>query len=146
MATNVLKVIYTTSAKLPEIELAPGQLIFCEDTRHIQFVNSNSEVINYTSVITLATELGRTSLSHPFPALYWIKETNVLWKYDTTDGWFQLTYPPKDQIIFANRSDFPAVGDSNVLYVDGITIYRYINREYVAMIGGSGDIDWRPIV
>ena len=138
MATNVLKVVYTTSDKLSGITLAPGQLIFVEDERSIRFVNADSELINYQSVISLPTELGRTSLQHPYPALYWIKDTNILWRYE--DGqWYQLTNPPRDEIIF---DDLPAIGESNKLYINGDSIYRYRDNEYKEI---TSKLSWSSI-
>lgn len=141
-----LRVVYTTSDKLPELTLSPGQLYFIEDTRNIQFVNNDGELVNYTSVVSLATETGRAALSHPYPAMYWIRDTKTLWHYDLTDGWDQVTEPAKEQIIFEDRNQFPPVGEEDVIYVSDTTMYRYLDGEYkVISGGGSGSLDWLPI-
>ena len=144
MASSVFKITYTTSDKLPEITLSPGSLVFCEDDRSIRFVNKEGDLMNYQSVVSLASEVSRTSYPIPHPALYWVKSTNTLWKYDASDGWIQVTEPPEKQIFFGDRSDFPEVGKLDVLYVDGTTMYRYLGGTYRPMSGGGGDMSWLP--
>ena len=137
------KVIYTTSDKLPEVTLTPGQLIFTQDDRKVQFVNSNSDLINYTSVVPIPTEAARAAMANPYPALYWIKETATLWRYEEDEGWVQATSPNEEQIVFGER---PAVGVANKLYIDGTNMYLYMNGVYIQINGGGpSDIEWLPI-
>lgn len=140
MAANVLKVVYSTTDKLAGMTLSPGQLLFLQDDRSIRFVNQDSELVNYQSVVSLKTEAGRVALSHPYPALYWIKDTNVLWRYDSEDGWIQVTTPPKEQLVFG---ELPEVGEINKIYIVDTEMYRYIDGEF-KKIGGS-DLNWLPI-
>ena len=136
------KIIYTTTDKLPEITLASGQLIFCQDDRSIRFVNSETELINYQSVVTLADETARTGMASPYPALYWVRATAKLWHYDPAVGWVLVTPDSEQQIIFGAR---PPVGEADKLYIDGTDMYLYLNGEYVKINGGSGSLDWLPI-
>ena len=139
------KILYTTTDKLPEITLAPGQLIFCQDDRSIRFVNSETELINYQSVVSLDTDAEREALLTPYPALYWVRDTKELWRYDAMDGWSKVSSGGsggEQQIVFGTR---PAVGEADKLYIDGVCMYLYLNGEYVKINGGGGSLDWLPI-
>lgn len=137
------KVIYTTSDKLPEITLAPGQLIFTQDDRKLQFVNNDGNLTNYTAVVSLATEQERADMANPYPALFWVRETAKLWRYETTDGWVRATADVEGQIVFG---PLPAVGETDKLYIDGLDMYVWFNNEFIKINGGgSADLDWLPI-
>lgn len=131
MADATYKVFYTTSDKINTIDVSPGQLLFCEDNRSVYFDNANNQRICYALVVDLETDLQRTSLGHPYNAIYFVEETGILWKY--TDKWVQLTGEASQQIVFASRSDFPAFGISKRLYIDGLDIYRWKNGSYQLM-------------
>lgn len=139
------KVVYTDTSKLPGITLTSGMLVFLEDTRGIKFVNNDGNLIDYTSVVTLDTEAERRAFANPYPALYWIKETKALWRYEPGDGWSQVTSEPSggDQIVFGPR---PTVGEDDKLYIDATDMFLWINGEYVKVNGGASEIEWLPII
>ena len=140
MAT--VKLICSTSPKLDTIPFKAGQVIFVEDERSIYV--DGTERIAYREIITLATELARTSLHHPVTSFYFINETKCLWQFDGVD-WIQLTSPPEKQIVFDDKANFPAVGDFYTIYIDGVNMYRYINDKYQLMNSGSGGSVWVEI-
>ena len=143
MAQGALKITYTTTSKLPGLTLTPGMMVFCEDDRSIRFVNSESRLINYQSVVSLESEAARQTLVDPYPALYWIKETASLWRYEEEDGWVPAAASADEQIIFGER---PAVGEENKLYIDGLGMYLYMNGLYIQINGGGGtELNWLPI-
>ena len=71
-----------------------------------------------------------------------IEDTKTLWRYNNSQ-WEQLTEPPKENLVFADRDSFPAQGQEEVLYVDKETIYTWdsVNNVYTKM----GALNWEPI-
>lgn len=134
------KLINTTSAKVSSIDIQAGQLICSRDDRTI-YVDSSTGRTVYKSIIELETDAQRTALTYPLNAFYFVEETKVLWRYD--DGWTALTTSPKQQILFASKSEFPEEGDSDVLYVDGIKMYRWLGR-YVDI--ATGGCQWQELI
>lgn len=132
-----IKFFLTSSSKIDTITVSAGNLIFCEDTQTI-FLDSPNGRIAYRDIITLATDAARIALPNPIETFYFVDETCVLWKY-FNNTWNQITATPEDQIVFANYSDFPPVGNTARLYVDGLDIYRYLDGNYQKM---SGSFDW----
>ena len=128
-----VKFISTSSDKIPEIEVKAGQVIFSKDDRVI-YLDTNVRTA-YRQIIEIDTDLQRTSLAIPLKGFYFVKSTNVLWRYDTE--WVALTESPKQQIVFARRAEFPSVGDENTLYIDGLAMYRYLGRYLPFQQGGS---------
>ena len=136
------KVYYVkTSDRAETIDISPGQVIFCEDTRGVFFDNDMNQRINYSLVVDLKTEAARTALAHPYNAIYFVEETGALWKY--TNKWISLTAGSSQQIVFDDFEDFPAVGVSNRLYMDGVNMYRWYGGEY-KLINGKHD-EWLPM-
>lgn len=118
-----MKFIATTSEKIKDIAIVSGQLIFSRDDRVI-YLDAGTERTSYQQIITIFDENTRQSLSSPLKGFYFVMDTKVLWYYDGTK-WDQLTDKPKENIVFANREDFPQFGEENVLYVDEKDIYRW---------------------
>jgi len=129
-----IKFICTSSAKLNDVPFNPGQIIFCQDVRHIYV--DGTERVGYQEIIKLPTELSRQALSYPIRSFYFIDETKILWEFDGT--WHQISYPPEKQIVFDDKDNFPVIGDHNTIYVDGLNMYRYIDDRYQLMNSGSG--------
>lgn len=134
MAVTITKFINTSSARLPELPIVKGQIIFSKDERTI-YVDTDVDVRTpFRQIFELDTELARTSLSIPLKGFYFVKETLVLWRYD--DKWTPITVSPKQQIVFDKKANFPDVGDENTLYIDGIQMYRYLGK-YIPIATGS---------
>lgn len=138
-----IKFICSSSDKIDLIPVNAGQLIFSEDERCIYL--DGTDRVSYKQIITLDKEEYRIALPEPIYGFYFIKNTCILWQYDST-GWTQVTKEPKQQIVFDNRSKFPNPGDFNTLYIDGLKMYRFIDGDYrVVNSGGSGEIEWVTI-
>lgn len=134
-----IKYYVTTSDKLDSINVEVGNLIFVEDERSI-YLDGNDGRVSYQQIITLQTEAQRTALPHPVKGFYFILETRVLWNFN--GNWIQMTVEPEKQIIFASHADFPAVGDEETIYIDGTSMYRWLEGSYQLMNSSSGSIDW----
>lgn len=130
-----------TQAKLDDIPYSQGNVIYCEFDRSVRVDDNSGQRQNYALVVDLQTDAQRTALGHPINAIYFVQETGVLWKY--TDKWVQLTFEASQQIVFASRDEFPQLGVSKRLYVDGLDIYRWKNGRYQLM--NSKHDEWEPI-
>lgn len=133
--TGVVKFISTKKAKLVNLEYKDGQLIFCEDSREL-YLDHHNERIQYGTYIFLNTEEQRLLLTSPLTAFYFVYETNLIWRYDGTEGWIQITSPPQEQVKFLDSENFPEKGNDKTIYVSGSDMYRWNNGEYQS-IGGS---------
>lgn len=129
---KVLSIVTTTSARLPDLEVKYGQLIFVQDERAIYF--DTEERVSFQQIIVLSTEDQRLGIT-PVSGFYFVEETGVLWRYniDSGSGWTPLTASPSEKIAFLNKEDFPPTGKDDVLYVSESAIYRWIDNDYVDM-------------
>lgn len=128
---NILKVVSTTSERLGQLSVEFGQLIFVKDTKELYFDHKEGRTLYNQQIIVLEKESDRTAINKPIAGFYFVQETGIIWRYDT--AWVKLTNAPSEQIEFISKKDFPAEGKANVLYIDGIKIYRWIKTEYVEM-------------
>lgn len=127
---GTLKVVSTTSDRLGQLLVDYGQLIFVRDTRELYFDHQQGR-ISYSQIIILETEEQRANMRSPVNGFYFVKNTGVIWRYD--NGWISITNPPSELIEFLPKNSFPQIGKENVLYIDGIKIYRWLESEYVEM-------------
>ena len=127
---GTLKVVSTTSDRLGQLSVDYGQLIFVRDTRELYFDHQQGR-ISYAQIIILETEDQRANMRSPVNGFYFVKETGVIWRHD--NGWISITNPPSELIEFLPKDLFPQIGKENVLYIDGIKIYRWLKGEYVEM-------------
>lgn len=132
--TTVIKFISTIKSKLDSLELLNGQLIFVEDTQEL-FLDLHDKRTQYGSFIFLNTEEQRLLLYSPFNAFYFVLETSILWRYEP-DGWVQITSPPREQVVFLDRENFPTIGDASCIYISETDMYRWKDGEY-QVIGSS---------
>lgn len=132
----IIKFISTTEEKLPLLEVVNGQMIFVEDSKKI-FLDFHNTRTQYSDFIYLATEEQRKGIQFPMDAFYFVYETSIIWRYTSvTETWTQITATPKEQVIFLDAQDFPAVGDPSRIYIYNREIYRWRDGEY-QIIGSS---------
>jgi hypothetical protein len=136
--TATVKFVSTTSSKLPQLNIENGQLIFVSDTRTI-CLDFNGARTEYNQIVVLFNENQRLSLTTPIEGLfYFVKETNILWRYDGNYQWVQLTSPPKENIVFLDYKDLPQQGKEKVLYITEKTTYQWKNDAYIEL----GALTW----
>ena len=128
---STLKVVSTTSERLGQLSVDSGQLIFVKDTRQLYFDHKQEGRILYSQIIILENDSQRENMKTPVHSFYFVKETGIIWRYDGT--WFAVTNPPSERIEFLPKELFPIVGKTNMLYIDGVKIYRWLENEYVEM-------------
>lgn len=140
-----IKFIATTQAKLEALPIVTGQLIFATDERAI-YLDTDVRTV-FKQIMMLPTEQFRKDMISPVEGFYFVNETKVLWQYET-DEWFQLTNSPKENIIFAEKDEFPEVGTEGILYVTNDSIYRWNNdtHQYTKLGGESDSFEWKELV
>lgn len=110
---TVLSVIATTGARLPDLAISDGQLIFVQDRHTIAFDFKGKRKF-YNGIAELDRDVDRVELKSPMSGYYFVIETAVLWRYD--GEWIALTTPPEDVIFIG--VELPALGNPQTLYVD----------------------------
>ena len=141
-----MKFIATTSDKMQDIGVTSGQLIFSRDDRII-YLDAGTERTSFQQIISVVDEETRQNLISPVRGFYFVEEEKTLWKYDKNSIWTQITEPPKENLVFLSRENFPETGVENVLYVDKKTIYQWDNstQDYIAMGASATELNWGSI-
>lgn len=135
-----MKFIATTSDKIKDLSVISGQLIFSRDDRII-YLDTDKRT-SFQQITILKDEQARTKLI-PLDGFYFVEDTAILWRY-TDQKWIQLTEKPKENLIFIDRANFPAVGKKGVLYCTSSDIYQWslTDNDYIRM----GSETWEPII
>lgn len=135
-----MKFIATTRDKVQNIDIVSGQLIFSRDERVI-YLDTDVRT-SFKQIITLINEEQRQNLQNPVPGFYFVKDTKALWSYDEGE-WDQISGAATESLVFANRHEFPAIGEEKVLYVDEKKIYQWNTnlQDYIEM----GSMIWDAI-
>lgn len=114
--------IITTKARLTELGVKPGQLIFVKDAQKAYY-DWDGKRIAYHDIIELDTDSDRTSLQSPISnKIYLVNENYTLWQY-RGGSWFQLTNEP--QVVFKASPVDLKDGKENTLYIAGKRLYIY---------------------
>ena len=134
-ATNtksVLKLVATTSAKIRNLIIEDGQLIFIQDLGRIAFDFKGKRVF-YNQIVELETEVERLTLDSPLSGYYFVIDSACLWFYQ--DGWIQITEKPQEVIFIG--VELPELGQAKegMLYVNKaereIAVFDSASNEYV---------------
>ena len=118
-----MKFIVTNAKKLNDIEIVSGQLIFVRDERII-YLDSDIRT-PFTQMIYVSTEAQRQTIASPLKGFYFVEETSILWHFDKTKGWEQMTSAPDERLVFDNYDNFPVKGKTGVLYCAPEAIYQW---------------------
>lgn len=143
MTDAQLKVISTVNAKLPNLEVKNGQMIFVKDTRSLYLDMGNIRT-PYHDITILQTDSARENLLAPTAGFYFCVSTDILWYYQ--DNWIQITNQPSAQVVTkSSYLDFPSVGNESVIYIDKTAnkTYRWDddNLKYYVIGSNYNDID-----
>ncbi len=118
-----IKIVYTTSDKLPELPIENGQVIFVADVHEI-YMDMRNKRAGYSMINVFATEAEREAVQEPEIGFYLVEETNILWRYKTQ--WIQLTPTGLNPIVFGEEvSSFPERGVEDTLYCGDDAIYKW---------------------
>ncbi len=120
----ILKCYNTVAAKLSQLSVSDGNLIFVTDTKKI-YLDINGLRLCYDTIQVFATDQERLAVLAPTEGFYCVEETNVLWRY-SSGSWNRLTPEDIKPVTYgSDPSDFPNKGNSNLLYVTDDASYRW---------------------
>lgn len=117
----------TTNAKLNEIEIKKGNLIFVEDFRQI-YMDNDTERVVYQQILYLQSDEDRIVLTNRLvPGLYFVLTTNIIWRLDASKNWIQVTEKPSQEIVYGSLETFPRPGSEATLYRTNEALYHWSN-------------------
>lgn len=123
MANAIVKVYTTVAAKLSQLAVSDGQLIFVSDTRKI-YLDFNGYRVGYDTFRVFENDQERLQWLAPVEGFYFVKSTGVLWSY--SGSWAQLTPSNLEQVVIGeSASDFPQEGRENTLYTADSGVYKW---------------------
>ena len=135
---SVLKLIATTSAKIRNLTIEDGQLVFLYDIGRLAFDYKGTRVF-YNQIVELETESERLSLENPLDGYYFVIGSGVLWAYKA--GWIQITEKP-ESIEFIDV-ELPELGQENKLYVNKteqeISVWDDETNQYITVANYTVD-------
>jgi len=145
MADVLFTVVSTTKAKLLDVPVKDGQMIFVTDAPIIAFDDLGARTIYHN--IENITEAQRLGEATPIPGFYYCYDTNMLWRYE--NEWTALIQESKGSLVQkASYIEFPNLGNSTFIYVDTSTekMYRWDDNELkYYTIGSTSNSDWHDI-
>lgn len=109
----ILSLITTTAARLKELTIQDGQMIFIPERNRIAFDWKGKRTF-YNSLEILETDAERIALESPLSGYYFIVDKAVLWRYDS--GWIQVTTKPENFLFI--DVELPELGNEGMLYVN----------------------------
>lgn len=107
------RVIATTGAKVKDIPIGNGQILFVQDRQRI-VLDFNGKRTFYNQITELDTEHDREILSAPSYGYYFCIDSACLWFYN--NQWIQITDKP-NEVVFIGV-ELPELGQENKLYVN----------------------------
>ncbi len=75
----IVNFIYTTSAKLNDLPVEDGQIIFAPDMQTI-CLDMSGQRFYYQTIKIFETDEERTSTPFPIQGFYFVQETEVIWR------------------------------------------------------------------
>ena len=136
---------FSTTTAMNKIPVETGNVIFSSNDKNV-YIDGPSGRICFNGITKVNTEAKRASLTNAYPGFYFVGDTKKFWLYYENE-WICLGGVGGDdvekQIEFMTYDDFPAMGQSNKLYVDGASIYVWSDEdEDYVLVSGSSDQDW----
>lgn len=136
---SVLKLVATTSAKIRDLTIENGQLVFLYDIGRIAFDYKGTRVF-YNQIVELQTEAERLTLENPLDGYYFIIGSGILWVYKS--GWIQVTGKP-ESIEFID-AELPELGQEKQLYISkteqNISVWDDEKADYIKVANYTDSI------
>ena len=133
----ILSLITTTAARLKELTIKDGQMVFIPERNRIVF-DWNGKRTFYNSIEILEAEAERLALENPLTGYYFVVDKAVLWHYN--GGWTQVTNKPEN-FLFIDVS-LPELGNEGMLYVNKeeqeISVWDEATQNYIE-VGDTTD-------
>ena len=141
---SIMSLIATSSARVKDLVIKDGQLIFIQDLGRIAFDFKGKRVF-YNQIVELKTDAERRDLVSPLSGYYFVIDTAVLWFYQ--DGWTQITEKPQEVIFIG--VELPELGRANTLYVDKddkeISIWDEETNQYIVVANYTREVSEEDI-
>ena len=142
---SVLKSVATTSAKINNLIIENGQLVFLYDIGRIAFDYKGKRVF-YNQIVELQTEAERLALENPLDGYYFIIGSGILWVYKSR--WIQITGKP-ESIDFIDV-ELPELGQENKLYVNkteqNISVWDDEKGDYIKVANYTDSISVEDVI
>ena len=120
-----MKLIYTTSKKINNLDIADGQIIFCPDDNTIA-LDMKGQRFSYKTIKTFDTEEQRMNAVFSAPGFYYVEESNLIWRLTNTKVWRRITPTGTSPIVYGETTEvFPAIGEEGILYHTDKGIYNW---------------------
>ncbi len=136
---------FSTTTAMQKIPVETGNVIFSSNDKNV-YIDGPAGRVCFNGITKITTEAKRASLTNTYSGFYYVGDTKKFWIYFDNE-WICLGGVGGDdvekQIEFMTYDDFPAMGQSNKLYVDGASMYVWSDEdEDYVLISGSSDQDW----
>lgn len=147
MANAIMSLIATSSARIRQLPIKNGQLVFVKDLGRIAFDYDDKRVF-YNQIVELETEADRLTLDEPLNGYYFVIGSGCLWFYK--DEWIQITEKPES--VLCIDVELPQLGQAKegVLYVDKaqkeIAVFDSASNEYVIVSNYTNEVTDDDIV
>ena len=142
----ILSIYVTTSAKVKDLPIADGQLVFVKDLGRIAMDFNNTRKF-YNQITEIDTEYDRRALSDPAIGYYFVIDTATLWYYK--ESWVQITSKPEEIVFIGDNTQIPELGQAKTLYVNKdeqeISIWNEETNQYLAVSNYTQEVSIEDI-
>ena len=139
MANPIIQIYGTVNARLNQLPVNDGNLIFVRDTRKV-YLDMGGLRLDFATIRVFQTDAERTGTLAPVEGFYYVEDTGVLWRYSSS--WKQITPSNLTPIFFGKYEDFPPTGSSSMLYVDDARTYRWDGTKYTVV---ANKTEWEEL-
>ena len=139
MPNPIIKVYGTVKARLDQLPVNDGNLIFVRDTCKV-YLDMGGLRLDFATIRVFQTDAERTGTLAPVEGFYYVEDTGVLWRYSSF--WKQITPSNLTPIFFGKYEDFPPTGSSSMLYVDDARTYRWDGTKYTVV---ANKTEWEEL-
>ena len=139
MANPIIQIYGTVNARLNQLPVNDGNLIFVRDTRKV-YLDMGGLRLDFATIRVFQTDAERTGTLAPVEGFYYVEDTGVLWRYSSS--WKQITPSNLTPIFFGKYEDFPPTGSSSMLYVDDARTYRWDGTKYTVV---ANKTEWETL-
>lgn len=121
----LMRLVYTTPAKIDSLDVVDGQIIFCPSDNIIA-LDMKDQRFFYKTIRIFNTEEQRENATFAAPGFYYVEESNLIWRLTNSKIWRQITPTKISPIIYGKTEEvFPSIGSEGILYYTDKGIYNW---------------------
>lgn len=121
----LMRLVYTTPAKIDSLDVVDGQIIFCPSDNIIA-LDMKDQRFFYKTIRIFNTEEQRENAAFAAPGFYYVEESNLIWRLTNSKIWRQITPTKISPIIYGKTEEvFPSIGSEGILYYTDKGIYNW---------------------